>query len=61
MDRINASLLGQKAATSILSGITNVMFGYEKGQIVSVDLIDAVRNKKVIDPVLYKLAEILSR
>ena len=61
VDRINASLLGQKAATSILSGITNVMFGYEKGQIVSVDLIDAVRNKKVIDPVLYKLAEILSR
>lgn len=59
-DRIKASILGERAAIALLSGISNVVFGFNAGQPVSIDLHDAVNNKKVLDPELIRLARVLA-
>lgn len=59
-DRIKASMLGEKAALAILSGLSNVVFGFESGKPVSIDLADAVGNKKTLDPELIRLAKVLA-
>lgn len=59
-DRILASTLGERAASALISGISNVMFGYQNGSIVTVDLGDAIEHKKTIDPSLYRLASVLA-
>ena len=45
-DRIKASMLGEKAALAIISGATNVVFGFNEGKVVGVNLFDAVNNTK---------------
>ena len=59
-DRIKASMLGEKAALALLSGLSNVVFGFESGKPVSIDLADAVGNKKTLDPELIRLAKVLA-
>lgn len=59
-DRIKASMLGEKAALALLSGLSNVVFGFESGKPVSIDLSDAVGNKKTLDPELIRLAKVLA-
>lgn len=60
IDRVKASQLGEKAALAVISGISNVVFGFNSGKIVSIDLEDAVTNKKQLDPELIRLAAILA-
>lgn len=59
-DRIKASMLGEKAALALLSGLSNVVFGFEAGKPVSIDLSDAVGNTKTLDPELIRLAKVLA-
>lgn len=59
-DRIKASMLGEKAALAILAGKTNVVFGFDSGKVVEIDLFDAVNNKKTLDPELVRLARVLA-
>ncbi len=59
-DRIKASMLGEKAALALLSGLSNVVFGFEAGKPVSIDLADAVGNTKTLDPELIRLAKVLA-
>ena len=60
IDRVKASQLGEKAALAVISGISNVVFGFNSGKIVSIDLEDAVTNKKQLDPELIRLSAILA-
>ena len=59
-DRMKASMLGEKAALAIISGATNVVFGFNEGKVVSVNLFDAVNNQKTLDPELVRLARVLA-
>ena len=59
-DRMKASMLGEKAALAIISGATNVVFGFNEGQVVGVNLFDAVNNTKTLDPELVRLARVLA-
>ena len=59
IDRVKASQLGEKAALAIISGISNVVFGFDKAKVVCIDLPNAVTNKKPVDPELLRLAQVL--
>ncbi|MBQ1511157.1 MAG: 6-phosphofructokinase [Selenomonadaceae bacterium] len=59
-DRMKASMLGEKAALAIISGVTNVVFGFDAGKVVSINLFEAVNNKKTLDPELVRLARMLA-
>ncbi|MBR2216265.1 MAG: 6-phosphofructokinase [Selenomonadaceae bacterium] len=59
-DRMKASMLGEKAALAIISGVTNVVFGFDAGKVVSINLFDAVTNKKTLDPELVRLSRVLA-
>lgn len=59
-DRMKASMLGEKAALALISGISNVVFGFDAGKVVTIDLQDAVNNKKTLDPELIRLARVLT-
>ena len=49
-DRMKASMLGEKAALAIISGASDVVFGFNEGKVVSVNLFDAVNNTKTSTP-----------
>ena len=57
---IKASMLGEKAALAIISGATNVVFGFNEGKVVGVNLFDAVNNTKTLNPELVRLARVLA-
>ena len=59
-DRIKASMLGEKAALAVISGINDVVFSFNEGQVVSVNLFEAVNNKKTLDPELVRLSRVLA-
>lgn len=58
-DRVKASQLGEKAALALMSGQTNVVFGFNKGKVVAINLHDAITNKKPLDPEYIELADML--
>lgn len=58
-DRMKASMLGEKAALALISGVSNVVFGFDAGKVVEINLDDAVHNKKTLDPELVRLARML--
>lgn len=60
IDRLNASRLGEHAALAIISGLSDIVFGFHRGHVVSIDLHDAVNNKKQLDPQLMRLAKVLA-
>ena len=60
IDRVKASQLGEKAALAIISGLSDIVFGFQKGNVVSINLHDAVTNKKTLDPEYMRLAKILA-
>jgi 6-phosphofructokinase 1 len=60
IDRLNASRLGEHAALAIISGLSNIVFGFSRGHVVSIDLANAVNNKKQLDPSLVRLARVLA-
>ena len=59
-DRMKASQLGERAALAIISGVSNVVFGFDAGKVVSINLFDAVNNTKTLDPELVRLARVLA-
>lgn len=59
-DRMKASMLGEKAALAIISGASDVVFGFNEGKVVSVNLFDAVNNTKTLNPELVRLARVLA-
>ena len=59
-DRIKASMLGEKAALALISGLSNVVFGFNQGKVVCINLQDAVNNKKELDPEYMRLAKVLA-
>ncbi len=59
-DRLKASILGERAALAVISGISNVVFGFNAGKVVSIDLFDSVNNTKTLDPELVRLARVLA-
>ncbi len=59
-DRMKASILGEKAALALISGATNVVFGFNQGKVVSINLFDSVHNKKTLSPELVRLARVLA-
>ena len=58
-DRMKASQLGERAALAIISGVSDVVFGFDEGKVVSINLFDSVNNKKPLDPELVRLASVL--
>ena len=59
-DRVKASQLGEKAALALISGLSDVVFGFNQGKVVCIDLHDAVTNKKKLDPEYIRLAKVLA-
>ena len=59
-DRIKASMLGEKAALAIISGVTDVVYSFNEGQVVGVNLFEAVNNSKTLDPELVRLSRVLA-
>ena len=58
-DRIKASMLGERAALALISGQSDVVFGFDEGKVVSINLFDSVNNHKPLDPELVRLASVL--
>ena len=56
---MKASMLGERAALAIISGVSNVVFGFDEGKVVSINLFDSVNNKKPLDPELVRLSSVL--
>ena len=59
IDRVRASQLGEQAALALISGLSDVVFGFSKGRVLSIDLHDSVNNKKQLDPEYLHLAKVL--
>lgn len=59
IDRVRASQLGEQAALALISGLSNIVFGYKEGHVVSIDLHDSVNNKKQLDPDYIHIAKVL--
>ncbi len=59
-DRINASLLGEKAALGLINDKTGIMYGLDMGTVVEVPLEDAARNTKTLDPEFIRLSKVLA-
>ena len=58
-DRMKASMLGERAALAIISGVSDVVFGFDEGKVVSINLFDSVYNKKTLDPEMVRLSSVL--
>lgn len=59
-DRINASLLGERASLGLLEGKTNIMYGLETGVVVEVPMEECTRNKKTLDTEFIRLSKVLA-
>jgi len=59
IDRVRASQLGEQAALALISGLSDIVFGFSKGHVVTINLHDAVTNKKRLDPEYTHLAKVL--
>jgi 6-phosphofructokinase 1 len=55
-DIILASKLGARSVDEIAGGVSGVMVGEIKGQLVSTDLEELLKEKKIVDPDLYNLS-----
>ena len=53
-------MLGEKAALAIISGASDVVFGFNEGKVVAVNLFESVNNTKTLDPELVRLARVLA-
>ena len=56
---MKASMLGERAALALISGVSDVVFGFDEGKVVSINLFDSVNNRKPLDPELVRLASVL--
>lgn len=60
-DRLLASRLAEAAVRALLSGKSGIMIGYRDRQCVEVAIEDAIGLKKIVDPELYRLAQVLAQ
>lgn len=60
VDRILASRLGAKAVELLMAGETRKMVGVKAGQVVGVDIDEALNGTRCVDLALYDLAGVLS-
>ena len=60
IDRVKASQLGEQAAMAIISGLSDVVFGFNRGHVVAIGLHDAVTNKSELNPEFMHLAKVLA-
>ena len=56
-DRVKASQLGEKAALALISGMSDVVFGFQADRVVCINLHDAVNNKTQLDPEYLRLSK----
>ena len=59
-DRVKASQLGEKAALALIAGQSDVVFGFNQGKVVAIDLHDAITNKKHMNDEFIRLAKQLN-
>lgn len=59
-DRINATLLAERAARAIIQGRNNVMFGYDRSTVVELNMEEAVECKKTLDTEMIRLSHVLA-
>ncbi len=59
-DRVKASQLGEKAALALIAGQSDVVFGFNQGKVVAIDLHDAITNKKSMNDEFIRLAKQLN-
>ena len=59
-DRINATLLAERATLALIEGRNNLMFGYDRSTTVEQDLSEAVECKKTLDTELIRLSRVLA-
>lgn len=59
-DRLLASRLGAKAVELLMAGETRMMAGIKEGQVVGVDIDEALSEPRTVDMALYDLAGVLS-
>ena len=60
MDRYYASIMGARAVDVMLEGRTNRVIGYKNGQLVDVDIEEALLMQKNIDEYQYEVAKMLT-
>ncbi|MBR5913546.1 MAG: hypothetical protein IKZ58_04225 [Selenomonadaceae bacterium] len=60
INRVKANQLGEHAALAIIAGLSDIVFGFNRGHVVSINLHDAVNNKKQLNPEYMRLARILA-
>lgn len=59
-DRVFASVIGEQAALAAISGLHGIVIGLQRGKFVSINIKDAITNKKEYPEDLKHLAEIIS-
>lgn len=59
IDRVRASQLGEQAALALISGLSDIVFGFSEGRVVSINLYDSVNNKKELDPEYLHIKKVL--
>jgi 6-phosphofructokinase 1 len=60
-DRLLATRLGAAATEQIAAGRTGLLVGLNKSEVTTTPLADVVANKKVLDPHLFELAQVLAK
>ncbi len=59
-DRVFAGVLGEQAALAAIAGLYGIVVGLQKGKFVSINIKDAISNKKDYPEELKHLAEVIS-
>lgn len=59
-DRINATLLAERATLALVEGRSNILFGYDRSTVVELSLQEAVYCKKTLDTELIRLSRVLA-
>lgn len=60
VDRILASKMGAKAVELLIAGKSNRVIGIKDNHLIDIDIVEALKEKKVFDQEMYNLAQILS-
>ncbi len=59
-DRINASLLGEKAVLAMIQGKKDVVVGFDTGVVVEIPIDEATNNRKTLDTEFIRLSKVLA-
>lgn len=59
-DRVRASMIAEKATLAAIAGLHDIVMAYQNGRVVSLNLKDAVTNKKRYPNHLQRLASVIS-